>query len=50
MKHTQKLYFAPTIRIVSLRTERGFGSSLEIPVVDPEQGWAIRPADEIIEE
>ena len=50
MKHTQKHYLAPTLHTVALHAERGFGASLEIPVVDPEQGWTARPADEIIEE
>ena len=50
MKHTQKHYLAPTLHTVALHAERGFGASLEIPVVDPEQGWTARPADEFIEE
>lgn len=50
MKHTQKHYLAPTLHSVALHAERGFGASLEIPVVDPEQGWTARPADEFIEE
>jgi hypothetical protein len=44
------LYIAPVVRTVALHAERGFGASLEIPVVDPEQGWTARPADEFIEE
>ena len=50
MKYTQKHYLAPTLHSVALHAERGFGASLEIPVVDPEQGWTARPADEFIEE
>ena len=50
MKHTQKHYLAPTLHSVAPHAERGFGASLEIPVVDPEQGWTARPADEFIEE
>ena len=50
MKYTQKHYLAPTLHSVALHAERGFGASLEIPVVDPEQGWTTRPADEFIEE
>ncbi|MBQ2992402.1 MAG: hypothetical protein IJE21_00675 [Alistipes sp.] len=45
-----KHYTQPVVRTVALHAERGFGASLEIPVVDPEQGWTTRPADEIIEE
>ena len=51
MKHYEHWdYLSPTIRICPITTERGFGASLEIPVVDPEQGWSMRPADETIEE
>ena len=50
MKYAQKHYLAPTLHSVALHAERGFGASLEIPVVDPEQGWTARPADEFIEE
>ena len=49
MKHTQNHYLAPTLHSVALHAELGFGASLEIPVVDPEQGWTARPADEFIE-
>ena len=43
-------YTQPVVRTIVLRAERGFGASLEIPTVDPEQGWSLRPTDEIIEE
>ncbi len=43
-------YIPPTVSEIALHTERGFGASLEIPTVDPEQGWSLRPTDEIIEE
>ena len=43
-------YTAPVLREIALLAERGYGASLEIPVVDPEQGWTARPADEFIEE
>lgn len=46
----KKFYIAPTVREIALHAERGFGASLEIPTVDPEQGWSLRPSDEIIEE
>ena len=45
-----KHYTQPVVRTIALRAERGFGASLEIPTVDPEQGWSLRPTDEIIEE
>jgi hypothetical protein len=50
MKHKPLQYIAPALHEISLRAERGFGASLEIPTVDPEQGWSLRPADETIEE
>ena len=50
MKTTHFTYTAPTVREIALRAERGFGASLEIPTIDPEQGWSFRPTDEIIEE
>ena len=50
MKITHFTYTAPTVHKIALRAERGFGASLEIPTVDPEQGWSLRPTDEIIEE
>ncbi len=51
MKHYEHWdYLSPTIRICPITTERGFGASLEIPTIDPEQGWSMRPADETIEE
>ena len=46
----QFLYSAPSLRNIELQLERGFGASLEIPTVDPEQGWAFNPGDEVVEE
>lgn len=43
-------YTAPSVRNISLKAERGFGASLEIPVVDPEQGWTMQPHEDIVEE
>ena len=50
MKITHFTYTAPTVHKIALRAERGFGASLEIPTIDPEQGWSLRSTDEIIEE
>ena len=50
MKITHFTYTAPTVRKITLRAERGFGASLEIPTIDPEQGWSLRHEDEIFEE
>ena len=50
MKTTHFIYITPAVREVVLHAERGFGASLEIPTIDPEQGWSMRPTDEIIEE
>ena len=50
MKTTHFTYTTPAVREIALRAERGFGASLEIPTVDPEQGWSLRSTDEIIEE
>lgn len=43
-------YTAPVLREIALLAERGYGASLEIPVVDPEQGWAMQPHEEYVEE
>ncbi|MBQ5752954.1 MAG: hypothetical protein IIV91_01940 [Alistipes sp.] len=49
MKHI--FYSAPSLRNIELQLERGFGTSLEIPKVDPEQGWAYNPNyDDIVVE
>lgn len=50
MKTTNLLYIAPMVHNISLHAERGFGASLEIPTVDPEQGWSLRPTEDVIEE
>lgn len=50
MEPKHLLYVAPVLHSVSLRMECGFGASLEIPTIDPEQGWSLRPSDETIEE
>ncbi len=47
---TNLLYVAPTVHKIALRAERGFGASLEIPTVDPEQGWSLRPTEDVLEE
>lgn len=50
MNATRFTYTSPAVREIALRAERGFGASLEIPTVDPEQGWSLRSTDEIVEE
>lgn len=45
----KNLYTVPMVHKIALHAERGFGASLEIPTIDPEQGWSLHQTDEIIE-
>lgn len=46
----QKSYITPIVHETILHVEQGFGASLEIPIVDPEQGWTKQSNEDIIEE